>query len=459
MVESATSVLFVDPDEEARTAVATSAADRQNLSVETVAELPATPTVLGHDGVLTEYDLGSDDGLDLVDALRAVGSEVPVVLLTDADPATFAERAFTVGVDCYVPKDRPNAVETALGRIERLVGEHRNDSELARRYERLLEQDVIGVYVIQDGALAYCNDRAAEMWNYEGPAEMIDRPVAEFIHPEYRESVRENVERVVQDDDVIQRRLVGLDAEGERVEIQVHSWRIEREGAPAVMGVCQDVTDRVERRRQLEAQNDRLETMASVISHDLRNPLNVATGYVDLLEADVDDERLDTVASALDRIDEITDDLLTMSRQSHRSLETEAVSLERAAHEAWQRVKTADAELSVAGDETIEADPNRLAHCLENLFANAVEHGGSDVTVSVEPLDDGFAVADTGDGIDPADREQIFEWGYTSVHQNTGLGTAIVASVADAHGWEVSVTESEAGGARFEFNGVGEAPA
>jgi signal transduction histidine kinase len=67
-------------------------------------------------------------------------------------------------------------------------------------------------------------------------------------------------------------------------------------------------------------------------------------------------------------------------------------------------------------------------------------------------------VADDGEGIDPEDREQIFERGYSSDHQNTGLGLAIVQSAAEAHDWDVTVEESEAGGARFEFRGVEEPP-
>jgi PAS domain S-box-containing protein len=474
MAESASSVLVVDPAEEARGAIADRVADDPDVTIETVGEVPSTTRLLEYDGVVTEYDLGNDTGLDLIEQLRAAGAGLPIVLLTDADPATFAERAFVVGVDGYVPKGETDAFETALEMIDRQIGDRRGESGLAHRYERLLEQDVIGVYVIQNGTLTYCNDRVAEMWGYEQSAAMIGKPVLEFIHPEYRESVRENVARVLEGD-VVQRRIAGLDAAGDRIEIEVHSWRIDSEGARAVMGVCQNVTGRVERRRQLEAQNDRLETMASVISHDLRNPLNVATGYVELLEEDVDDERLETVAGALERIQDITDDLLTMSRQSQRSIEPEALSLERAAREAWQTVETGDAELTIDGDRAIEADPNRLAQCLENLFANAVEHGstsppsaspqedavehgGATVTVSVEPIEDGFAVADTGGGIDLEVRDRIFERGYTTEQQNTGLGMAIVQSVAESHDWDVSVGESETGGARFEFRGVTDVP-
>ena len=62
--------------------------------------------------------------------------------------------------------------------------------------------------------------------------------------------------------------------------------------------------------------------------------------------------------------------------------------------------------------------------------------------------DGGFAVADDGPGIPADDRDRVFESGYTT-GDGTGLGLAIVKTIAEAHGWTVSVTESDAGGARF----------
>jgi signal transduction histidine kinase len=77
----------------------------------------------------------------------------------------------------------------------------------------------------------------------------------------------------------------------------------------------------------------------------------------------------------------------------------------------------------------------------------------SGLTVTVGDCSEGFFVADNGPGIPPEKRDSIFEFGYTS-GGGTGLGLAIVDHVASVHGWEVRVTESDTGGARFEFHGV-----
>jgi signal transduction histidine kinase len=80
-----------------------------------------------------------------------------------------------------------------------------------------------------------------------------------------------------------------------------------------------------------------------------------------------------------------------------------------------------------------------------------VTHGGPAVDVSVEPLDEGFAVADTGPGVPVDKRDEVFEAGVSTGDGTTGLGLSIVTDIAAAHGWEVALTESQSGGAQFEF--------
>ncbi|CAI50651.1 receiver/sensor box histidine kinase [Natronomonas pharaonis DSM 2160] len=206
--------------------------------------------------------------------------------------------------------------------------------------------------------------------------------------------------------------------------------------------------------RRLRRQNERLETVASVVSHDLRNPLNVARGSLELARETGDDDTFGRVADAHDRMESIIDDTLALVRGGALVEGTSPVSLATVAERCWQHVDTADATLSVDDDTTIEADPDRIDHAFENLFANSVTHAGPDVTVRVGPTADGFYVEDDGPGIPEAEREQIFEQGYTGGN-GTGLGLAIVAAVTNAHGWSVSVTESDDGGARFEFDTSG----
>jgi signal transduction histidine kinase len=209
-----------------------------------------------------------------------------------------------------------------------------------------------------------------------------------------------------------------------------------------------------ERERELKRENERLEEVASIVSHDLRNPLNVIEGNLELAREECDSTALDSMASALDRSVDIIDDVLTFLRQGRSVDETEPIELASMVESCWANVETERAEVRVEGDLTFAGDPDRVRHVFENLFRNAVQHGGSGITIRVGSLGDGFFLADDGPGIPDSDRGEVFDAGYTTDENGTGLGLQIVAHIAEAHGWEVSVEGSESGGARFEITGV-----
>jgi len=217
------------------------------------------------------------------------------------------------------------------------------------------------------------------------------------------------------------------------------------------------VSYELERQRmtaQLERQNDRLQEFASILAHDLRNPLNVAHGRLELVQDEHESEHLDAVADALDRMNTLIDDVLALAREGETVTDFEPVNLAATIEECWQTVETVEATLDVETERTIYADQSRLQQLLENLVRNAVEHGGENVTITVGDLDNGFYFADDGPGISPDERDDVFASGYTTSTDGTGFGLAIVREIAEAHDWEITVDESEDGGARFEIIGV-----
>ncbi|MFB6301465.1 MAG: PAS domain-containing protein [Haloferacaceae archaeon] len=219
-----------------------------------------------------------------------------------------------------------------------------------------------------------------------------------------------------------------------------------------MVGAHIDITERKEYERELERQNEQLEEFANVISHDLRNPLNVANGRLELAREACKSEHLDAVDRAHDRMRTLIDDLLTLAREGKQVSEVEAIDLAAAVDTSWRTVETDGATLTVETERTVRADRGRLQQLLENVIRNAVEHGGENVTVTVGDLDDGFYVADDGSGI--PEGERVFEAGCSTADGGTGFGLQIVKQIAEAHGWEIGVTDGDEGGARFEITGV-----
>lgn len=219
--------------------------------------------------------------------------------------------------------------------------------------------------------------------------------------------------------------------------------------------------DRIEREQklrdrttELERQNERFEEFMRVVSHDLRSPLTVAQGHLEVVQDECDADRLAKIDDAHTRIETLITNLLRLAREGEPLSERTPVDLTQVIDASWRHVETADATLHVEVDYTVQADKSRLQQVFENLMRNAVEHGGDAVTVRIGALDDGFYIADDGPGIPPSDRDAVFEVGNSRVTDGTGFGLNIVKQIVEAHDWELTLTESATGGARFEVHGV-----
>ena len=220
-----------------------------------------------------------------------------------------------------------------------------------------------------------------------------------------------------------------------------------------VICVVVDITATRETESALAAHNEQLEEFASIVSHDLRNPLNVLAGSIELAEETGETAHFERAQRAVDRMSQLIDDLLLLARAGQAIDATEPVDIGALAEDCWQTLSAERATLSVETDLVVVADKSRLTQLFENLFRNAVEHGGDAITLTVGALSDGFFVADDGLGVQPDYREQLFERGVSSTREGTGLGLHIVSEIADAHGWRVGLGDSDTG-TRIEVTGV-----
>jgi len=385
--------------------------------------------------------------------------------------------------------DRVNAGELIDEELRRQAGDELGDFRL--RNIRLPDDENIDGYAVYADITAY-KERERELerqndlfrkaqdianvgaWEYDTTtdsltwsAQMCDihdlpegtEPTVEkgldFYHPNDRPIVRDAVR--------------GASENGESYDIEVRlttannetRWvrtrgdpQTENGSIARVRGTMQDITERKERERELRRQNERLDEFVSVVSHDLRSPLTVAEGHLELAEEACESPHLARAAEAIDRSQALIEDMLTLARGEDTVGSPEAVSLSALAEECWQVIPGDEATLTVDASRTISADRSRLRQLLENLFANAVEHGGTNTTVRVGDLTDGFYVADDGVGIPDGADDDIFETGDSIAENGTGFGLRVVEQIGDAHGWEIRVTDSDDGGTRFEITGV-----
>ncbi len=309
----------------------------------------------------------------------------------------------------------------------------------------------------KDSEIVFANAAIEDVLGYT-PEELVGNSKLEIIPERLRHVHKRRLETYIQTGakniDWNGVELPALHKDGHEVPVTVSLREHEFDGKMLFTGVFRDISDIKQQEQQLERQNEQLENFARVLSHDLQSPLNVAKGYTEILKEDLDRDELTEIAESLDRMDRMIQNTLKLAQQGNTMGEKESLSLEAVATESWQWVDTDTAELAFEGDlETINADRNRLNSLLENLFTNAVTHGGTGITVTVGALDgeDGFYVEDDGDGIPEQKQQNVFEHGYTTSPDGTGLGLSIVEGIATAHEWEVTMTDSSAGGVRLEF--------
>ncbi|GAA0519526.1 Signal transduction histidine kinase [Halorubrum aquaticum] len=200
---------------------------------------------------------------------------------------------------------------------------------------------------------------------------------------------------------------------------------------------------------ELREQNDRLDEFAGIIAHDLRNPLAGAIGFTELAREEATGETaafLSRVRSSLGRMETMIAECLILAKEGADVGERASVDLEEIVRDAWETVRTRNAALSVEIEPgtTVLADAERLQRLLENLFRNAVEHGGPDVSVTVSGDDHEFVVADDGPGLPPAVEAALADADAENV-KSFGLGLLVLLRVVSGHGWDLTVDSSAEG--------------
>jgi len=243
------------------------------------------------------------------------------------------------------------------------------------------------------------------------------------------------------------------DAFDEQERLLVELWA---ETVASALARIEQIQRLVRRKAELREERDRLDTFASTFRHELRNPLNILDGYLQLAQEGSDPQALDRCRNAADRMERLLEDALVILEDDPIEVKKSAVDLTGACEAAWAFIRTREATLrcSLPDGYAVVADDVRLAQLIENVLQNAVEHGSHDVTVRVGTLSAGFYIEDDGPGIPPAHRDRVFEESYTTTNEGSGLGLAVVDAVADAHGWTVTLEESVSGGTRVAVRGV-----
>jgi PAS domain S-box-containing protein len=303
------------------------------------------------------------------------------------------------------------SVEGVVGVVRDITNRKQRQQELQRR-KRAMDEAPAGITITDptepENPIVYTNDRFRELTGY-------DENEAHGRNCRFLQGAATATEPVdamraaIDNEECVSVELRNYRKDGSEFWSRVSIAPVRSDGSLInYVGFQQDITERKRIERELKQQNERLEEFASVVSHDLRNPLSVASGRVELLKQEVDSDHFEPITRAHDRMESLIDDLLELARAGDTVDDPEQTDIASLAETCWGHVETADATLVTDVECGVEANKSRLRQVFENLFRNAVEHGGTNVTITLGTLDDGFYIADDGAGIPPAVREKIF---------------------------------------------------
>jgi PAS domain S-box-containing protein len=413
---------------------------------------------------------------------RALGGETAV--FEDVYTAVTGDRTVELRavLNPVHPGRRPTEVIATYEDVSERRAAERERRKSEEKFRLLAEAAPIGIWISRGDRIGYANPAFLEMTGYA--AEEIARvSLMELIHPDSREYVREKVAaRREGAEGLFRYEVKGMHRDGRAFWLDHSSVLIELDGAPSVLGISIDVTERERAARKLREAREAAEAASHAktefianMSHELRTPLNAILGYCQILgrEESMSGSRRDGLAvieKSGHHLLTLINDILDMSRVEVGKVRLESRPLdlrnlvngvvEMLHFRAMEKGISLSAEMDPAVPRWVRSDPKRLRQILLNLLSNAVKftvRGGARVRVFPDGGFVGFSVADTGPGIPEDRREAVFD-AFRQLgppeqrSDGTGLGLTISRTLVMLMGGELTLESRVGEGSTFQFS-------
>jgi PAS domain S-box-containing protein len=397
-----------------------------------------------------------------------VTGEIVGVVRNDESVAWLSVNSYPLGAGA----DRaPRAVVSSFTDITQSKDAEDALREAEERFRTAFDAAPIGVAVVDlEGRYQFVNPAMSEILGVPA-SEVSGRDFREFTHPEDVPRQEECTARLVAGETPtvsFEKRYLRADGLVTWVLLTAAVIR-DGEGEPRyLVHQILDITERRHAQQELERSNADLEQFASAASHDLREPLVVVKGYLELLTqrhtANLNEEGqrfLATAVEAVERMQSLIADLLDWSRAGadiHRRTVDAASLAQEAVLAVGHHVRSQGTDVQIGELPSVRAEPTALRRVFQNLLSNAVKFGRRDaavvrVTADREGAAWRFTIADNGPGIPPDQRERAFAMfeRLGARQKGTGIGLAICRRIVERHGGRMWVDEAPEGGAAFHF--------
>lgn len=435
---------------------------------------PALRDLLDMDIDLMVMDPGADvdeDALAVIERLHDRGPTrwVPIAVLIPDGERWLRTCAWRGGADDVIdPSAKADEIDA---RVQRLVRTGRRQREMIARYDRLQSlTDLLGdAMVVLDGTghVETSNEAVGRTLDLD-PDILRERAFTRILN--VMGVPRDTIERMLTTDDLIDETLsVNVGSTDRALQMRCARLPIAADGRPALGAVFRDVTEQRDQERQ---QAD----FHSMIAHDLRSPISVIQGYLQLLDGGEDpgvslDEIVQRIGQKVEEVSRLLDDFLDFSMLDAGFLRLEPSPIDLGSfmaemeRDARMLAQDQGIDVEVEIDETataveVQGDAHRLRQVVQNLVGNALKYGaeGGRIEIRAKMHADAVrvSVTDHGPGVAPEDQELIFER-YQRARRDRGdgrglgLGLMIVRRIVEGHGGSVGIDSEVGHGSTFWF--------
>jgi len=198
------------------------------------------------DCVISDYEMPNTDGLEFLEIVRERYPDLPFILFTGKGSEQIASEAIAADVTDYMQKGvRADQYEVLANRVENAVEQYRTQQQFWNAlswYQRLVEQELAGVFIVQDGEFVYVNEKLAEIFGYQ-QRELVGETPLLITDSDDKDLVTERLlERDTEDGETFKYRFEGTAQDGASVDVEVHGGAIEYDGDPAWIGILRNLS-------------------------------------------------------------------------------------------------------------------------------------------------------------------------------------------------------------------------
>ncbi|TQQ80020.1 response regulator [Halonotius terrestris] len=409
------------------------------------------------DCIVSDYQMPDLDGLEFYQAI-ADETDLPFILVTSEGDEEVASRAIRMGVDEYILKQdifEEESLGLLANRIDNIVDRRRTQ----RKYEQLVDNSPDEISQVRlDGTILAANDKMAKAFN-TSESKMVGSQLSAFLPEDVAANRLKQGQRattagsVVTFQDSIGLRhfhniVVPLATGGEESSVQI---------------VTREITLQKHNEEELKRKKEELAIINRIVSHDIKNDVNILSGWAEVLKDRVDDEYLDMLShieetsTHIAELTEITKDFVE-SLEGDADVELDAVDLATIIDTEVEKLRSDHDAVSVTVDreDDIEVRANELlASVVGNLLSNAVRHNDSDtpaIEITTERSETTLTlrIADNGPGVPDGQKEEIFGKGSKGPESpGTGIGLYLAHKLVDQYHGEIWIEDNEPTGAVF----------